>query len=132
MNIRIINGTYSIIIGIFMMIMWASLLSTGQVNELSKAPLKIIYHLFAEFLTAALLIIGGYGLIKVHQWGFKLWLIAMGMLFYTVIVSAGYYADLNDMSMVIMFTMLQIATLMIIGLSFLKRKELHKNIEWIN
>lgn len=117
---------YACIIGLLMIVMWTSLLVTNQVSELSTAPLRIMYHLFAEFFTAVLLLFGGYGLLRSKQWGFQLWLIANGMLLYTVIVSAGYYADLTDMAMVGMFSILQITTLLMLIISFLKRMDLQK------
>lgn len=47
----------------------------------------------------------------------------MGMLLYTVIVSAGYYGQQEDMIMVGMFTIFQVLTVLFIGLSFYKWKE---------
>jgi hypothetical protein len=69
------------------------------------------------------LIIGGFGLFTNRGWGFHVFLISMGMLLYTVIVSAGYYGQLGDMIMVGMFTLFQILTVLLIGLSFYKWKE---------
>jgi len=47
----------------------------------------------------------------------------MGMLLYTVIVSAGYYAEKGDIIMIGMFTIFQLLTVIFIGLSFYKYKE---------
>ena len=123
MNIKKIASIYSIIVGIAMICMWLVFIATNQVPEINTAPIKIGYHLIAEFLTAILLLIGGYGLLTKRVWGFHLYLISMGMLLYTVIVSAGYYANLGDMMMVGMFSLFQILTLVFIGLSFHKHKE---------
>lgn len=123
MGLRKIAAIYSIIIGIAMLGMWITFLITEQVPEITTAPVKIIYHLIAEFLTAILLIIGGFGLYANRGWGFHLFLISMGMLLYTVIVSAGYYANLEDMAMVGMFTVFQLLTALFIVLSFYKLKE---------
>ena len=62
MNIRKIAAIYSIIIGIVMILWWLSSLATNQVPEIKSAPLQISYHLLAEFLTAILLLIGGFGM----------------------------------------------------------------------
>jgi hypothetical protein len=102
--------------------MWIIFIATNQVPEIKYAPIKITYHLIAEFFTAILLLIGGYGLLKKQVWGFYLYLISMGMLLYTVIVSAGYYANLGDMIMVGMFTVFQILTIAFIILTFYKYK----------
>ena len=106
-----------------MIFMWLVFIATNQVPEINTAPIKISYHLIAEFLTAILLLIGGFGLLTKRVWGFHLYLISMGMLLYTVIVSAGYYANLGDLMMVGMFTILQLLTIIFIGLTFYKYKE---------
>ncbi len=123
MNIRKIDAIYAIIIGIAILGMWITFLVTDQVPEIKTTPVKITYHLIAEFLTALLLLIGGFGLYANRGWGFHIYLISMGMLLYTVIVSAGYYANLGDMAMVGMFTIFQLLTAIFIVLSFYKWKE---------
>jgi hypothetical protein len=123
MNIRKLASIYSIIIGVAMFCMWISFLITNQVPEINTALLKITYHLLAEFLTAILLLISGFGLFTKKSWGFHLYLISIGMLLYTVIVSAGYYANLGDMIMVGMFKVFQVLTILFIGLTFYKYKD---------
>jgi hypothetical protein len=123
MNIRKIAAIYSIIIGIAMIGMWFSLIAVNQVPEINNEPTRIAYHLIGEFLTAIILLIGGFGLFTNRGWGFHVFLISMGMLFYTVIVSAGYYGQLGDMVMVGMFTIFQVLTVLFICLSFFKWKE---------
>ena len=123
MNVRKIASLYSIVIGIAMICMWSVFLVTNQVPELKTAPLKISYHLLAEFLTAILLLIGGSGLFTKKVWGFHLYLISLGMLLYTVIVSAGYYVNLGDMIMVSMFTVFQVFTIIFIGIALFRYDE---------
>ena len=123
MNVRKIASLYSIVIGIAMICMWSVFLVTNQVPELKTAPLKISYHLLAEFLTAILLLIGGFGLFTKKVWGFHLYLISLGMLLYTVIVSAGYYLNLGDMIMVSMFTVFQVFTIIFIGIALFRYDE---------
>jgi hypothetical protein len=123
MNLRKIASIYAIIIGIAMICMWIIFLITNQAPEKNTAPLKIGYHLLAEFLTAILLLIGGFGLFTKKAWSFQVYLISMGMLLYTVIVSAGYYANLGAILMVGMFTVFQILTAFFIVLTFLRYKK---------
>ena len=123
MNLRNIASLYSIIIGTAMICMWIAFLFTNQVPEINTAPLKIRYHLLAEFLTALLLLIGGFSLYTKKSWGFHLYLISMGMLLYTVIVSAGYYADLGEIVMVGMFMFFQVMTILFIGIALFRFKE---------
>jgi hypothetical protein len=70
MNIRKIAVIYSIIIGVAMIGMWLSLIVTNQVSEINTEPIRISYHLIGEFLTAILLLIGGFGLFTNRGWVF--------------------------------------------------------------
>ena len=123
MKIKKLSAIYSIIIGIALICMWLSLLSTNQVPEINSAPLQLTYHLIAEFLTGLLLIAGGFGLIKNSGWGFHIYLISMGMLMYTVIASTGYYANNGDIAMVGMFTIFTVLTAVFIISTLYRWKE---------
>ena len=123
MNLRKLASIYSIIIGIAMICLWVVFLITNQVPQINTGPLEISYHLVAEFLTAILLLISGFGLFTKKAWGFHLYLISMGMLLYTVIVSAGYYANLGDMIMVGMFTVFQVFTILFIVIAIIRYKD---------
>lgn len=90
--------------------MWALLYLTGEIPELTTAPLEIGYHLFAEGLTAGLLLIAGYGLFRDRPWAASVHPLALGLLLYTVINSTGYYAQRGDVAMVGMFTVLTLTT----------------------
>jgi len=107
-------AVYSVLIGFMMIGMWISLLSTAQVPELHERPKELAFHLAAEFLTAILLIISGIGLLLKNDWARMLSLIALGMLLYTVIMSAGYYAHQGNTPMVAMFVALTILTILAI------------------
>ena len=115
---------YPVIIGLLMVGMWTVLLTTGQVMETGTAPLEISYHLVSEFLTAFLLVIGGYGLYTGRGWGFGIFLVSMGMLLYSVINATGYYAGQGEIAMVGMFTVLTVLTALLLVLSFRKRTKL--------
>ncbi|KXA95402.1 hypothetical protein AKJ40_00985 [candidate division MSBL1 archaeon SCGC-AAA259M10] len=111
---------YPIIIGLLMIGMWSALLGTGQVSEVGTALLEISYHLVAEFLTAVLLIVGGFGLYGGRRWGFGVFSVSMGLLLYSVINSTGYYAAQGDVAMVGMFTVLTILTALLLIVSLWK------------
>jgi len=51
MELRNIAAIYSIIIGIAMIGMWLSLITTNQVPEINTEPIRITNHLIGEFLT---------------------------------------------------------------------------------
>lgn len=124
MNFTRIASIYSFIIGISMIAMWSTFLLSGQVPELQTEPARIFMHLVAEYTTAFVLIIGGYGLLAKKGWSIRFHQFSLGMLMYTLIVSPGYYLQLGDMAMVGMFVTMLILTLIILILSFLKSEEL--------
>ena len=125
-DLRRITGLYTLFIGISILLLWIMLLVTNQVPELSNSFITILYHLAAEFITAFFLLIAGFGLLTGKGWGFHTFLISLGLLLYTVIVSAGYYAQLGEYGIVIMFTILQLTTSLFVLLSFLKWKTFQK------
>lgn len=94
---------FTLIVGALMLIQWIYLLSTKRVPELKTSPKEIAFHFVAEFLTAATLITGGIGVLSFWQPGYKLLLVGLGMLVYTTINSAGYFAHRKDWEMVFMF-----------------------------
>jgi hypothetical protein len=94
---------YAVAVGGLMLAQWTFFLVRGQVPELQTEPLRIWFHLVAEFVTAIALIAGGLGLLLAAGWGRPLYLVAMGMLLYTVIVSPGYYAQRGEWPFVAMF-----------------------------
>ena len=100
------TAIYAIVVGVLMLVMWAVLLLTGQTAELVTEPLRLLFHLAAEAITAGTLIVGGLGLLRGSPWGRGLTLLGLGMLVYTVIASPGYYAQLGNLPMVGMFAAL--------------------------
>lgn len=106
MKLKKTAAIYSIIVGFVMIGMWIMYLLTGQVPELKTTPIQITVHIAAEFVTATMLLIGGFGLFANHSWGYKIYLLSMGLLAYSVLYAAGYFGQLGDLVMVIMFAVL--------------------------
>ncbi len=102
---RLAVAIYSIFIGLFMFIFWVMLAVTGQILP-EQIPYAISFHLAGELGTAVLLITSGLGLLKSKRWSMVLSPAALGMLLYTVVVSPGYYAQLGEAQMVVMFSVL--------------------------
>jgi peptidoglycan/LPS O-acetylase OafA/YrhL len=117
---------YSVFIGLFMVGFWSMLLLTNQVPADQK-PYAISFHLGGEFLTAILLIFSGVGIWLNRLWARSLSTLALGLLLYTVIVSPGYYAQLGNLPMVVMFIVLAILTIMAIIVNFMTDRLLYKN-----
>lgn len=124
MNRESIRAGYTILVGMAMLGLWGLLYATDQIPELETAPFEIGYHLAAEILTALVLLTAGVGLFRRRPWARGLYPIALGMVLYTVINSAGYYAQLGDLEMVGIFTVLTAATLLLIGDYMLGRTQM--------
>jgi hypothetical protein len=103
---RSLVGWTFLIVGVLMAAQWLFFLATGSVEEVQSAPRAIAFHLAAESLTALLLVIAGASLVRGGGTGESVGLIASGALLYTVINSAGYFAERGACAMVAMFAVL--------------------------
>jgi len=84
---------FSIVVGAGMVGQWTVSYISKQIPELKTEPIRIGFHIAAEMATAVLLIVGGIGLLVQSKWSVDIFLLSMGMLFYTAIVSPGYFAQ---------------------------------------
>lgn len=94
---------YALLVGTGMLGMWSMLLVTGQVPEVETEPIRLAFHLAAEAMTAVALIVAASGVARRARWGRSVYLLATGMLAYTLVVSPGYYAQAGDVAFVVMF-----------------------------
>lgn len=105
------TGWYGIVVGLSMFGQWGFFLAAGQVPELQTEPIRIYFHLAAEFTTAILLIFSGIALLKRWPWAINVYFVAAGMLLYSIIVSPGYFAQQGQWAFVGMFAILLILTI---------------------
>jgi hypothetical protein len=110
------SALYALIVGVLMIGQWVFFLATDQVPEIKTEPIRIRFHIAAEFLTAIALIVGGVGLLTSQSFGVPLYLISMGMLLYTVVVSPGYFAQKGEWPFVGMFAVVLVLALVSISL----------------
>ena len=107
MKLRKTAAIYSIVVGLAMIGIWMMLLITGQdpelQNSLQTEPIAVGLHLAAEFLTAIILLIGGFGLIADRGWAVKVFLLSMGFLMYSVLNASGFYGQRGDLPFIGMF-----------------------------
>lgn len=104
-------GWFGIVVGLGMVAMWIAFLRSGRVPEANTAPVALTFHLIAEGLTALLLVVAGGGILLEAQVAPQLYRVAVGMLLYTVIVSAGYFAQLGQWEFVTLFAVLGLGAL---------------------
>jgi hypothetical protein len=97
------TAIFSILVGVLMIGQWTFSLASRKVPEIVTETRAIIFHLAAEFLTAAVLMVAGIALLAQSLLGYPLALLALGMLVYTSINSAGYFAQRGQWLMVMMF-----------------------------
>lgn len=112
---------FGIVVGFLMFAQWAFFIAAGQVPELQTEPYRIAFHLAAEALTAIGLSVSGILLLRKVRAGRNLYRIACGLLIYSVIVSPGYFAQLGQWALVVMFMVLLV--LAVISLITLGRAE---------
>ena len=99
-------GIYVIFVGLMMAAQWTFFIAAGQVPELGTEPIRITFHLAAEFMTALGLIVSGIALLRRAAWSVSAYLLFAGMLIYSVIVSPGYFAQQGQWIFVMMFAIL--------------------------
>ena len=125
MKLRSAMIGFGLIIGMTMIIWWILAISTQSISEFEDEPFGISMHIMAEFATALILILGSILLIRNKPVAIGIIRISLGMLFYTSLASSGYFMDRNEVIPVILFSMILIATSILIILSF--RKSAYKN-----
>jgi hypothetical protein len=97
---------YGISVGALIILQWIFFLLTGSVPELQTVPLKIDFHISAELLLALILLISGIATIRAELWGRRVLLIGIGMAICSEINSPGYFAQLGQWELVLMFAVL--------------------------
>lgn len=118
MNKRKASAVFTIIVGLLMIGMWSMLVLTGQVPYLDTPQMEIKLHILTEMLTATLLIIGGVSVLKGWERLTYLQYVSQGMLIYAIINSSGYYIDMGEPAMAVMFGVLLVGS--IISLIFFR------------
>lgn len=109
-------GIYAIVVGVGMIGQWAMSYLSRQIPELETEPLRIKFHIAGEMATAIALIVGGIAVLTGHVWAQPVYLVAMGMLLYTAIVSPGYFAHKGQWAFVAMFAGVLVLAFVSIGL----------------
>ena len=108
-------GIYAVTVGILIFVQWLFFLFTAHLPELDTAPFEIMFHLAAEFMTSMIIIAGGISVLRRKPWAARLYYLASGMLIYAVVNSAGYFVQLGQWPLVVMFGVLFFLTVVSIG-----------------
>jgi hypothetical protein len=116
-------GIGYIIIGIGIIGLWTMLLLTDQVPELETEPWSIAFHIVIETTMALCAIWTGVAMIKTYTYWRYLTLFTNGLLVYSVVNSSGYYGDLGQFPMMIMFAIILGFTLVVSYLIVTQKSE---------
>jgi phosphotransferase system glucose/maltose/N-acetylglucosamine-specific IIC component len=111
-------GRYSLILGITILGSWGMILFTGEIPE---GRTEFAFHLFSEVLMSLSCIVAGALILKQHRLGRGVTMAAHGMVIYSVLNAAGYYAEREGWILPAVFVILFLISSTIIVL-LIKRK----------
>jgi len=110
------SALFAIIVGVGMIGQWSVSYASKQIPELDTEPIRIWFHITGEMVTAIMLIISGIGLLAATTWSPTLFFVSLGMLFYTAIVSPGYFAQRGQWIWVLIFcTVIALGVISLLG-----------------
>jgi len=92
---------------------------TKQIPELKTEPVAITFHITAEFFMGILSLISGIFLFIGFSWAPYFFILAMGLVIYAVINSAGYYGQRKQWLIVIMFGIILLASGSLVSLNLI-------------
>ncbi len=90
---------------------------TKQIPELETDPIAIAFHITAETIMGILSLLSGIFLLIGFSWAPYFFILAIGLVIYAVINSAGYYGQKKQWSIVIMFGVILIASVSLVILN---------------
>ncbi len=117
------SAFYSILMGICMIGMWIMFYTSDSIPEIQTKPIELGMHILAEIITAVVLIIGGFSVLMNKRWGNQIYLLSMGMLLYTLIMSPGYFLQQGDIGFAIMFAVFILLAIMFTILHLTKKEK---------
>jgi hypothetical protein len=109
---------YALIIGIIMLFLWSFFLISGLIPESNSRPTEITLHLVVEYCTAIMLIISGIRVLFTKGQGEGMLLLSIGMLFYTLLNSSGYYAEKASSVFIALFVLMLVVAIYLTYFAF--------------
>lgn len=103
MNTTRVGGAFLAILGGLMIAVWAGLFSTDQVPEVHTAPVSLTFLLAAEMMTAVLSVVSGAARVLRKAWAHRAYLIASGMMLYSITNYLGVLAEDGQLILVALF-----------------------------
>ncbi len=113
MKIKKVISIYMMVVGIGIIALWTMLFVSDQIPELETEPIAIAFHITIEVLMGVVSIVSGVLLLKNFKYQKEAVIFANGMICYSVVNSSGYYGDLNQYGMIVMFFFLLVISLFV-------------------
>lgn len=104
-------GWFGIVVALALMGMWLVLLREGRVADVYTAPVALMFHLVAEGLTALVLLLSGVGLLLGAQVAPPGYRVGIGMLLYSLLEGAGYFAERGEWPFIVLFAVIAVVAL---------------------
>jgi hypothetical protein len=98
-NLRRASAAFSLVLGFSIVLIWLVLLIGGDeevATSLSATPIEMGTHIVVELITAAVLIVIGFGLWAKKVWSRTWFFFGTGLLTYSVISAAGFYGQRGE------------------------------------
>lgn len=102
---------FSILTGISVIAMWSVLLMKGTAEE---GNIALGFHLYSEFAMAVVLLVSGFMLFGKKRFSVETNMGGLGMLVYSTLNAAGYYGQKGEQTMMIMFIILFVMSVLAI------------------
>jgi hypothetical protein len=104
----IFAAAYAISVGVLMLVQWTLMAAQDRIPDPTepfsgRGKRELVFHWIAESVTSVSLVVAGIALLLRLNWAPRIYLLAMGMLVYTAINSAGYFAQRREWPMVAVF-----------------------------
>jgi hypothetical protein len=100
---------YSFVMGLMLIIVWFFLLITQNpvlILDIEAKPVEMLFVLFVEILTALTLLIASYGIYKSYSWSRDVFILGNGMLLYSMINNLGFSIQVQDITNILLMSLL--------------------------
>ncbi len=94
-----------------MIAVWVGLFATNQVPEVQTAPVSLAFLLAAEMTTAVLCVVSGAALVARRLWAYRAYLLASGMMLYSITNYLGVLAEDGPLPLVALFAVFLVGTI---------------------
>ena len=125
MSVRTSAILFTIIIAIFLLVFWMTELYLRAVPEVLDAPILLALHLVAELVTIFILLFGSLAMLLRVAWGVRVHAVSLGLLLYSSLFNAGYFAQQHSWWLFFCFLMVALLSLFLAINAIFRRAEFH-------